>query len=436
MSVDLTCKYLGECGNGQYGCHVKGREKDCTDVIELPGVEELLSEEQRKTRITYLKEIRAALKKGRAVLAVGAGVSIPMNMPNWGGLISQLAGHALRYDDYKDGTRDEERINGVEPERGRFIELERALMRGELKLMGGVNVLEAAQYIHQTLERSAGVGSSVAALKGILSIIIEESFDREAVKEWYRTKHGMEKDAKVTNHMLVRDNSLLAVAYLLRAKGGFRRAMTYNYDTLIQEYLISMFRVPLKHVVTHCEGWNWTDRGVDPIEIFHLHGCIPRKRNEGKYPAFPKESREIILSEDSYYNIEQHSAYNWQNSIQSYFLNRDTCVFVGFSADDYNFRRILRQMGGRAADSAAPWHYIFFTIDDLVKDTWKSVCRYHLAEGEGQTTREEVRAETVALLERELEMKKRYWERYHFRPIWVTVDDIPDTLLSLLPRGK
>lgn len=429
----LRCKCLRECDN-ICRCMAKGRVTPCAWDISVPPVKEFLTTKQCELREGYLDDIRAALTRRNAVLAVGAGVSIPMNMPSWAGLISQLTGYALQYDDYK-GKKDEEDkfVTAAEKaERKRLIALEQALMSGKLTLLGGINVLEAAQYIDQILKHSAGSDNDMAVLKGIIAAIAEKSYDRAALEKSYRKRHHLRQKDAVKDWDLIKDNSLLAVAYLLQAAGGFRQAMTYNYDTLIQQYLLSMFGVAKDRIVTHCESWSQSVAVDDPIELFHLHGCIPPKKEQGKYPVFPKESREIILSEDSYYNIERHSGYNWQNSIQSFFLNRDTCVFVGFSADDYNFRRILRQMGDRM-DDKAPHHYLVLAIDDLVKDTWKSVCQYYLSEKAGETTRAEIRARTLTLLARELDMKAHYWQRYNFYPIWVTIQDIPEVLLSLLP---
>ena len=104
--------------------------------------------------------------------------------------------------------------------------------------------------------------------------------------------------------------------------------------------------------------------------------------------------------------------------------------FVGFSADDYNFRRILRQLGDPNAQRAnRPKHYLILTIDELVKDTWVSICRSHVPRG---TTPEDVRSDTLVLLQKILHMKENYWMRYGFYPIWVSINDIPQTLLSLL----
>ena len=76
-----------------------------------------------------------------------------------------------------------------------------------------------------------------------------------------------------------------------------------------------------------------------------------------------------------------------------------------------------------------PRHYLILTINELVKDIWMSICRSHLSKG---TTAENIRRDTLMLLRKLLYMKENYWARYGFYPIWVSVDDIPETLLSLI----
>lgn len=433
MSECAKCRYLLECEDGTgggarftdetltkcpKGCHALISDELVKELIDRVQTRLSRDRPKRPNRETYQKEIREKIAEKRAALVLGAGISIPMGMPNWQGLVSQMSGSVFQYQDYMEKGNSAERKN--------LLDIERKLISGDLKIFNNNNVLESGQYIAQALGSAAKEKTGDELLAEVVSAIIERS---KRPSQWLREHPLSEKEPD--DLMKAGKNSLFAAAYVL--KNGFRHALTYNFDTLTQESLIEIFHVSPERIITHPGEWSEVlphDAG-DLIEIFHVHGCIPRRANlEPPSPAFPKESSQIILSEDSYYNTERYEAYNWQNSIQSYYLNRDSCVFVGFSAEDYNFRRILRQMGDASKSKPKrPRHYLILTVDSMVRDVWKNVCRSRLPEG---ASIEEIKEDSTLLLARQLEMKEAYWKRYDFFPIWTTIPEIPEFLLSLL----
>ena len=437
----LNCKCLVQNLNGNCHCGFTGDDwkefkAGCGSCIDVPLVKDLLGQ-QIEVQEKYLQEIRQQMKSGQTALALGAGISIPMKMPTWQGLVSQMAGHAMKYYDYKNHW-DKSDVEGID--RVRLSKLEQELISKELTLFSGINVLESGQYIAQTLGKPGQRKSGEELIKEIISVIVEGSTKpQDFLKKWEsenpnQSSGALDQEGKEEKFLaLAHSESLCAATYLLRAKYGFRCALTYNFDTLVEEYLIKLFQVSPERIVSHPGEWSakCTKKSQDPIHIFHVHGCIPRKESrQDPDLEFLRESRSIILSEDSYYDTERYEAYNWQNSIQSYYLNRNSCVFVGFSADDYNFRRILRQMDAPGVHKAnRPKHYLILTVNDLVKDIWMSICRSHLPKG---TTSENIRDDTLILLRKLLRMKENYWARYGFYPVWVSVNDIPETLLSLV----
>lgn len=426
---NCTCNFTGDNWKKFPG---KGYTNGCLTYINIPPITSLLKEEMldawKERWDMYRSDIRQALGKSRATLILGAGVSAPAKMPGWQGLISQMSGYAFQYRDYTGANPNRGAIEKATQER--LLKLESELISDGLTIFNGVNVLESAQYVEQLLNDSVRGNSNYELTKAVISAIIQNSeTPEEFLKQWkIDNPDENSKDLK----SVASGSSLCAVAYLLQAPRGFRRALTYNYDSLVQEYLLSIFGQPLDRIITHSEGWNPMEE-KDSINIFHVHGYIPRTKNCNKLPAFPRESQRIILSEDSYYDTERYEAYNWQNSIQAFYLNRDTCVFVGFSAEDYNFRRILRQMGSNRNGDIAfkrPKHYLFLTIDSIVQDTWMNMCRRHLSRE--KTSYEEILSDTLTLLQLQLDAKATYWAKKGFYPIWVTINDIPSLLLSLV----
>ncbi len=430
MPKKLSCKYLQNDKDGHLYCAFTVGDNEglstCRSFIDVPRIETLLPKEEKEEQKSYLDAIREKVREEHATLALGAGISIPAGLPGWCGLISRLFGYALQFSRYslEEGIESKKQIQKSR--------VESALIKGGLTMFEGGNVLEAGQYVIQMLESALGYKIGEEMLKEPISAIIHEgrrAYDLNGAKRCKidRTKISQAKK-----------DSLRAVAYLLQAKNGFRRAITYNYDTLVEECLIDLFKIDPRRIISHPGGWSTIlheEKIEDQIDIFHVHGCVLRREYQGidKYARL-RESKRIILSEDSYYNAEQQETYNWMNSIQSYYLNRDTCVFVGFSADDYNFRRILRQMGkGDQIHKDKPKHYLILTVDDLVKDIWHNVCRSYLSEKDkGTIDTAEICAQVRFLLYEQLKAKRKYWKRYNFFPIWVTVPDIPKTLLSII----
>ncbi len=113
-----------------------------------------------------------------------------------------------------------------------------------------------------------------------------------------------------------------------------------------------------KEVWIGCDNCRYP--GNQKIRVYHPHGKI-HLFSEWK----PRESDNIVLTESSYYSMES-KVYNWANSIQAKALAEKSCVFVGFSGADYNFRRIIKNCH-ELKDGEEARHYIFIGINSLVK---------------------------------------------------------------------
>ncbi len=282
------------------------------------------------------------------------------------------------------------------------------------------NNLEAGQYLKQLLDFSDPKFAE-ERIKTIIAYIIgdaetPEQFLRRKVSEINKEEPNEEWLRRVAE-----TETLPAVVYLLKKT---RRAITYDYHTLVQDYLINVFGVNESEIVTHPGQWNEYDE-PDKIQIFHVHGFIP-DRGKAESPAYPQKSEKLILTEDSYKTMAQIEEYNWANSIQSYYLNRDNCIFIGFSGDDYNFRRLICQLG---RTSNRPEHYLFFVVDDLIESTFQSVRTYREQLDNDQ---EEIKKDTLCILNNILDRKLKYWKRYNIIPIWTTRNQIPLQLVSLV----
>ncbi len=399
--------------------------------------------------------MKNGIKNGQVALVLGAGISKPSGMPLWGPLISKMMGYAIQYDLV---GKTEPRLHALNsPEGMRLLKQSNNLIGDDLRLLGKVNPLEAAEYVVQLFYdgvskgrvrrelEEAAIASMICRIVGASQRPEELLFNKNAkpllpAREKEVTKNGVSLPDAVKKHgmaSIASRNTMFAVAYLLSAANGIRCAMTYNYDPLVQEHMMDLYGVEESQLITHPGRWNQNVVGGNDVrEIYHVHGFVPGQRHLDRHceRVFPPFSGPLVLSEDSYYRIEREEAYNWSSSIQSYFLNKYNCLFVGFSADDYNFRRILRQRGiTDAADPLHP-HYLILTVDDWIQNIYQDVCHANISKNStiSKDGAKEVSQDSILLLQYALEARTDYWNRFGIVPIWVTVDEIPELLTSLL----
>ena len=460
MTTSLECKNWSVTIKNSRKCSSNQNACDGCEFKEAPkSVVELLNNNQIKDRNNRIADIKESIHKGKAALVLGAGVSVPSGMPMWDELISKLLGYALQYDLLNDcllhGSTAEERKKFEEP-----IHLTQGMIDGNLCILGNVNTLESAEYVAQlccdcNAEKWIQEKLPELSIKSMVSQLISSSdgpqdlIEKEQNK---RTERGEEKytDAELREpENTANMNTMFAVANLMACDNGIHQAVTYNYDPLVQEHLMDLYSIPARSILTHPGRWNeYNDDTPNLRQFYHIHGFVCGNRHlkdchdTDWERVYPQETGPLVLSEDSYYRIEQREAYNWSSSIQSYFFNKYNCIFVGFSAEDYNFRRILRQMGDTLdgegnAKTSHPWHYLILTVDGWVKDIYKAVCRAYWKSHKKvkEDASDQIGQDTKYLLQKVLASREQYWVRFGIKPIWVTKDDIPGLLTGFLERS-
>lgn len=451
----LVCEKWQVCPDGCYKCGQSSTHPcGCQFSVAKPTVSELLDSSQKESRERYIAGIKRHIQEDQAALVLGAGISKPSQMPLWGGLISKMMGYAIQYDQLGKHEFSNVKTSNKE-EYSRLLTLSRQLTDGELNLLDKVNTLESAEYVAQLFDTEADSARirrrlEEEAIHGMVKRLVNNSLTPvallqdpkdglpEASKEITGGKTAEEVVKGVGWRKTAARNTMFAVSYLMAAEGGIHRAMTYNYDPLVQEHMLDLYGIKEGQLLTHPGLWGKGGGGGDVRELYHVHGFVPGERHlaKGIDRVFPNRSGPLVLSEDSYYRIEREEAYNWSSSIQSYFLNRYHCVFVGFSADDYNFRRILRQMGDKLEGGRPQQHYLILSIDNWIEDVYADVCRVRTQTEGGKLDKGKLDgiAEDVTLLLRYvLNCRASYWSRFNICPIWVTVKEIPDLLVDLIP---
>lgn len=380
-------------------------EHACDFYCKVFNGSDLLDDSLKERRIQRCTEIQDKLREDAQplTLVTGSGISKPAGMPLWPQLVSRMLGMAFY-------------ANPVPAFAGNAAhqELLLGIQRGEIPLLSHVNPLESAQYVAQAANAVTKAPSSInAILRSMIQPIIDGTTSGNQFRKDTVALSDLERAKK---------SSLAACAYLMKHENGFRRAMTYNYDTLLQEYMIDAFDFPSDKLLTLVDC-SHADNLTAERRVFHLHGCIPRTGIPDSN-VYGHPSKEIILSEDSYLAVEKYGSYNWFNSVQSYYLNYGSCVFVGFSGTDYNFKRILHQR----ENVDEPAHYIIAAIDGQYQDIYQNVCKFRK-----QNNPAKIAEEAKMLLHQVLCSQERYWKDFGFFPIWCSVSEIAELLLSLLP---
>ena len=445
----LECAKWSKIGTRYQCVQCEEQPCGCESTLSYPPIDDLLHEKQRDRQKKYIDRVKEFIRAGQAALVLGAGISKPSEMPLWGPLISKMMGYAIHFD--LAGKVQPSFYTKDSPEGKRLLKQSKDLIDSRLQLLGKVNPLEAAEYVAQLFHDGVSEGRTRRKLEETaVAAMISHIVDASKTPQELLFKDAPELEKKVSCGVSLPEavagagvaeiaarNTMFAVSYLLSAKNGIRCAMTYNYDPLVQEHMLDLYGIEEAHLITHPGQWNKDTAGdVGIREIFHVHGFVPGQRHLDRHCGriFPSSSGPLILSEDSYFRIEREEAYNWSSSIQSYLLNKYNCLFVGFSADDYNFRRILRQRGITGnADPSHP-HYLILTIDDWVRNIYQDVCRANIGKDSTMNADdvEELSQNAILLLQYVLEARANYWWRFRIIPIWVTKNDIPQLLTSLL----
>lgn len=149
--------------------------------------------------------------------------------------------------------------------------------------------------------------------------------------------------------------SLFSVADMVLRNHNIRAVVTQNYDQFLCEAIcflqnnteynnfVMARNQQVRRIIpnTICEWKGQSDFNYKHLNIYHVHGFIPR------YDEIqaPKDNK-IVLSLDEFYE-DSRNVYSWQIASQLHFLSQYTCIFCGLSLDDYTNQRLLHYVKGK-----------------------------------------------------------------------------------------
>ncbi|MDD2599766.1 MAG: SIR2 family protein [Kiritimatiellae bacterium] len=157
-----------------------------------------------------------------------------------------------------------------------------------------------------------------------------------------------------------------------------RRVITFNVDSLLEEYLLK-FSNKENDVVPHpITQWYQAAMHYKPgIDIYHLHGFMPSehlKKFVEKKPIKQKyyeSSKDVVFGDDEYWDMTSSPA-SLPNVVMLNALHDSHCIFIGLSMNDPNIARWLalraneikeskriQPMGDDGTDNLLTRHYWF-----------------------------------------------------------------------------
>lgn len=357
--------------------------------------------------------LKDKLNTGKTTWILGAGVSVPAGLPKWDSLLtkmwarlSEIAPHfesEMHKEEFMTARRErEEQIKDYSTFRSKMME---AYAGEDKKVFCGINTLESAEYMRNYIDDLIGEGNGVGTKKELINRVL-----KTLIKESLAVETGKPELAEELQKQAIGN-----LARLLKAQKR-ARVITYNYDDILEMCLEEIAKLTEREVsvVCDCDLEKGDEEGK--INIHHPHGSLNIVG-----AALGKESRNIILTESSYYEMEQ-KVYNWENSVQAKALVETSCIFMGFSGEDYNFRRIIKNIDFEKEREKEAKHYIFFCLDDLFKNVYGSNL--------SRCREQEFMYEGIQLINR-LYAQYSYWKHHGVIPIWSTYEELPEMVRQL-----
>lgn len=391
-------------------------------------LEEKLFEQNKKNYDDFCNRV---IKK-EVTWVLGAGISAPAGLPDWKkmltGMWARVTQLEWREENAQDGTANafQEARKDIFPKEKKALDtyykrVNSASLENDAMIFDDVNVLESAEYMWNYVRSffpAKQKESQESLAEAVLDSLIKKTLCINLQQEKLYEK--------------LKNQAIQKIAVLLKEQKG--TVITYNYDNLLEFCLAQIVGVPAEDIKVYCDRDEDFRSDPEKINIYHPHGKLNIVEEENG-----KESKFTVLTESSYYDLEQQ-LYNWQNSVQAKALMDTSCVFIGFSGDDYNFRRIIKNTGIQKKSSRkGRKHFIFICLDKAVEKIYKNAADDYRAKNgeECQLWDEEMFRfikndnqyiyDRIQFIER-LHAQFNYWEKRGITAIWTTYEELPSCL--------
>ncbi|MDR0425159.1 MAG: SIR2 family protein [Clostridiales Family XIII bacterium] len=355
-------------------------------------------------------------------LCLGAGAAKDIGLPLWPELINDLMLRAIITDDsfcrlfWGDEAGSQDEI------REQFLEAAQKPI-----FFKDINALELAEYVSVMLEtqlektakeRLTEKNAEEGLRRLVLSALCEQWPEESHRTEAFHNEHG---------------ELIMALARLVVEERGVKQVLTYNFDDAL-EYAINQIQrdsaadsaklLKIKSLRGRDCVYTDSNDGTERF-IYHIHGYLPIFiKAAGAGGGDEDESTGgIILSERSYYGLEDE-LYEPTNICHAQLLTAHRCLFIGCSAQDHHFKRLTKGMadpGSGNGNREKTRHFICLDVNSVATGIYNTG---NLAVINSSDLNEN--NVKYLMLQSALDMKRDYYEKHGFSPIYFAIDDPND----------
>lgn len=410
--------------------------------------EEILGAEITKMNNQNLGKLKKIVEEGKVSWILGAGVSGAVGVPLWRTCLQRMWNRMLLISgkpdmEYMEGREFRETLKKIaenNKDSAKMREKISGIISGkkDCDVLENMDPLEAAEYIQNLVKEAIYTSEEKKHYWEIAFLCL--------VRECLQTGKSREKlsvDIKEQVLGILADHIKMQVD-----NAGMVNVITYNFDNLLE---FALERAGMKKEKCHIKNPGTPNRiGEDKgVHIYHPHGTVSIVSD-----MISEESSRLVLAQSNYERLEE-KVYIWENSIQAQVLHDSSCVFLGFSGDDYNFRRIIRNIES-VEEGAGIEHYFFISIESTVKKMFESAIEKEILGSTARTEEErkqaidkvkkdkeeydkklrkvfysdEYHVERMMLIKR-LYAQYLYWRHYNIVPIWTTRDELPKMVSAI-----
>lgn len=301
--------------------------------------------------------------QNRLEFIIGAGVTVSIGFPTWVRLVAQTVGRRLHlfntsYDsDDAYGKETTKTLHkAISDSSTANQKLKNGIKEGYSSAFAGSDMLEIAEYVLNSVRNH---------VHGVCGAERDKLANYKITELVYECLHMNNEEFEDKLKEKYADSTMKAVVDVIKKSYGkfnYQEILTYNYDNCLELCLEKKADIPAEKIKSVSYADSNPVFESNKINVAHIHGKINILDRSDI-------SDNIILTESSYRDMEK-TEYLWQNTIQVNAMLNSPCLFVGFSAQDYNFRRIIKNSKNINKT------YIIFTIDDIID----SVCKNALKE--------------------------------------------------------
>jgi len=402
--------------------------------IEQTMLNDIIGEKNSNTNAMLLECLKEKLHSGKELQHIlpvlGTGVSIPAGIPDWCQLLDNMW-HIYIKTEFSENM--DSQPGDFKSSVYKCIRLPRECC---ISPPHGNDLLEYAEYLRTSCYKESSMsGQQEDYVNNMFIHKVREGLrypDKKWDKNFFLNNAGAELLRNICE--LVKKHSL--------------NVITYNFDDFL-EACMQASGASFKSISDANTMYGQWD--IKNKKIYHVHGCVRLTNFSGAL-----ESKSIVLAESEYMLAEKYT-YDWLNAVQAERLHRKDMMIIGFSAQDYNFKRILHNLSPLPLEEQVKleneldrildaWehgqgkgvfnpdmhiHFIFLPVEDFLRNM-----RFQENEPEDfglvAPTDKQWRDYICFVLRAFIDSRMTYLRKYGILPIWTSYETLLEMLKYLL----